>query len=103
MERRCRIVLEPGPTGTAITLSVRGKIDEEALAEMDQLLTKARGERMRIYIDLGEVTLVDHEAARALAARILPDAICTNCPEYLRRWIGADAGPDLGPDLRNKP
>ncbi len=47
---------------------------------------------MRIYVDLSEVTLVDHETARHLSGAHRPDVTYVNCPSYLRRWILSDPG-----------
>jgi hypothetical protein len=87
MEHRCRILKESDPASGAITLSVRGKLDEEALAALENSFHDPRAERMRIYVDLSEVTLVDHETARCLSRAHLPDVTYVNCPSYLRRWI----------------
>ena len=50
------------PRESYITLAIQGKVDEEVTAELDQWLHDARNAQMRIYIDLSEVTLMNHEA-----------------------------------------
>ncbi len=92
MEHPCRILQKSDPAAGAITLSIRGKFDEEALAALENSLHDARVERMRIYVDLSEVTLVDHETARHLSGAHRPDVTYVNCPSYLRRWILSDPG-----------
>jgi hypothetical protein len=87
---RDRIMAERNPIERAITLSIRGKFDEEAGTELERCLHQAREQRMRVYLDLSEVTLVDQAAARYLAEAGQPDVSCVNCPAWLQRWILAD-------------
>jgi anti-anti-sigma regulatory factor len=87
MGQPCRITRQQGPSERSITLSLQGKVDEAAMAELDRCLHEARSARMRIYVDLSEVTLMDREAARHMGS-YLPDVIYVNCPAYLCPWIG---------------
>jgi hypothetical protein len=98
MEHRCSILLESDPASGAITLSIRGKLDGEAIATLESSLRGPRAERMRIYVDLSEVTLVDHETVRYLSGARQPDVTYVNCPDYLRRWIFSDVSD--GPVMR---
>jgi hypothetical protein len=44
-------------------------------------------ETKRVVLDLAEVTLVDREAVRFLAACDVRGIGLRNCPEFIREWI----------------
>jgi len=44
-------------------------------------------ERGRMVLDLKEVTLVDREAVRFLAACETKGSVLRNCPAFVREWI----------------
>lgn len=76
-----------------VTLALSGRIWEENLAEVQQLLdTESKPEN--ITLDLHEVKLVDREAVRFLAACEARGIILKNCPAYIRQWISR--GNDIG-------
>jgi anti-anti-sigma regulatory factor len=87
MEQRCRIVREDDAAPDAITFSIRGKFDEEAVTAFQERVHSARNERMRIYVDVSEITLVDLDAARCLRTEQQAGVTFLNCPAYLRPWI----------------
>ncbi len=88
METHYKITTESRPAERAITLLLNGKFSEDALPELEQSISEARGAHQRIYIDLSEVTLVDRKAVQYFSNQADQDVKLVNCPIYLRRWIG---------------
>jgi len=88
MEAHYSITMEPHPAERYVRLLLNGKFSEEALADLKQTISKARGAHQRIYIDLSEVTLVDRKAVQYFSSEAGDDVKLVNCPIYLRRWIG---------------
>ena len=76
-------VLSNDPEG--MTLALEGKIDAEALRQIDRLIKGSR--QNRIVLDLGEVTLLDRVAARFLAGQLRRGCELMNCPLYIKHWI----------------
>ena len=65
-------------------LRVSGRIDAESLAELRM--------QMQIHsspmaLELGEVTLVDADAVRFLAAAEAAGTELRNCPLFIREWM----------------
>ncbi len=87
METHYKITTEPHPAEQAVTLWLNGKFCEDALPELKQSISEARGAQQRIYIDLSEVTLVDRKAVQYFSEQADDDVKLVNCPIYLRRWI----------------
>jgi anti-anti-sigma regulatory factor len=88
MEGHYTIITTPDPVERSITLLLNGKFSEDALPELEQSISQARGAHQRIYIDLSEVTLVDRKAIQYFSRQAEHDVKLVNCPIYLRRWIG---------------
>ena len=91
MQSHYKITVEPHPAGHAITLLLNGKFSEDALPDLEQSISQARGSHDRVYIDLSEVTLVDRKAVQYFSRQADHDVKLVNCPIYLRRWIGQDS------------
>ena len=91
MEAQYKITLAPNPAEHAITLLLNGKFSEDALPDLEQSLSRARGSHERVYIDLSEVTLVDRKAVQYFSSQANHDVKLVNCPIYLRRWIRQDS------------
>lgn len=87
MQAHYTITTEPHPAERSITLWLNGKIGEDALPELEQSISEARGAQQRIYIDLSEVTLVDRKAVQYFSEQANHDVKLVNCPIYLRHWI----------------
>lgn len=87
MEARYSITTEPHPAERAVTLWLNGKLCEEAIPELQQSISDARGAHQLIFIDLSEVTLVDRKAVEYISEQASSDIKLVNCPIYLRRWI----------------
>ena len=87
MEMHYKITAEANPAECAVTFLLNGKFGEDALPELDQSISEARGSNQRIYIDLSEVTLVDRKAVQYFSEQALGDVKLINCPIYLRSWI----------------
>jgi anti-anti-sigma regulatory factor len=76
----------------SVTLTLSGRIDEEHVPELRQLLEADAGVP-DITIDLDEVRLVDRKAVKFLAACEARGIKLKQCPSYIREWIetGSDA------------
>lgn len=74
-----------------VTYALSGRIGEENLAELQQLLeTESKAEN--ITLDLREVKLVDRQAVRFLAACEARGMNLKNCPSYIRQWVRGGRG-----------
>jgi anti-anti-sigma regulatory factor len=87
MQTLYTITTELNPAECAVTLWLNGKFCEEAIPELEQSISDARGAHQRITIDLSEVTLVDRKAVEYISEQASGDIKLVNCPLYLRRWI----------------
>lgn len=87
MQTHYKITTESHPLERSVTLLLNGKFSEDALPELEQSISEARGARQRIYIDLSEVTLVDRKAVQYFSEQAGHDVKLVNCPIYLRQWI----------------
>jgi ABC-type transporter Mla MlaB component len=75
------------PSEPSVTLSLNGKLSEDAIPELELSIVEARESNRRVYIDLSEVTLVDRKAVQYISEQAAHDVKVVNCPVYLRRWI----------------
>src|SRR5262249_29654517 len=71
---------------TVLVLS--GEMDKELAARVQELL--GTEERVRIFLDLKEVTLVNRAAVQFLARVESEGVRILNCPDYVRSWIVAE-------------
>lgn len=87
MQAHYKIITEPHPAERSITLLLNGKFGEDAIPELEQSISDARGAHQRVFIDLSEVTLVDRKAVQYISDQASSEIKLVNCPIYLRRWI----------------
>jgi ABC-type transporter Mla MlaB component len=87
METSYKITTETRPAGLGVTILLNGKFSEDALPDLDNSISQARGSHQAVSIDLSEVTLVDRKAAQYFSDQASHDVKIVNCPIYLRRWI----------------
>ncbi len=87
METKYKIKAEQNPGEHTVTLLLNGKFSEDALPDLVQSISDARGSHQRIYIDLSEVTLVDRKTVQYFSDQAGQNVKLVNCPIYLRRWI----------------
>jgi hypothetical protein len=66
------------------TLQLRGRIQS---ANIGDIQAQMDDEHVRIFMDLGEVTLVDVEVVRFLSECEGGAIILVHCPPYVREWI----------------
>ena len=71
-----------------IVFALSGEMDGEHAAGLQSLLAAEVG--TPVLLDLEDVTLVDREAVRFLAAVEVSGVQIVNCPEYVRTWIAAE-------------
>ena len=71
-----------------VTLAVGGKITKDALPQIDRFVASHR-RGMRVSIDLSEVTLLDHAAARFFDRLLRGGVELVNCPRYIGPWISS--------------
>jgi len=67
-----------------------GVLDIDHTARLQELLATVSGDR--VVLDLTDITLVDRDAVGFLARVEMAGTEIVNCPEYVRRWIGAENG-----------
>jgi hypothetical protein len=58
-------------------------------------------EHVRIFMDLGEVTLVDVEVVRFLSECEGGGVILVHCPPYVREWILRERAEGASPHVPN--
>jgi anti-anti-sigma regulatory factor len=87
MQTLYTITTEQHPAEHAVTLCLNGKFCEDAIPQLEQSISDARGAHQRIIIDLSEVTLVDRKAVEYISEQASSDIKLVNCPLYLRHWI----------------
>ena len=66
------------------TLRLIGRFQSEHIETLKELIEESRG---RVALDLGEVTLIDVDAVRFLAASKSAGIELAHCPPYIREWI----------------
>jgi hypothetical protein len=70
--------------GTSVVFVLCGRIEPEHLAELQALVD---AETHAVVLDLKEVTLVDRDTIRFLAACEGNRIEVRNCPAYVRQWL----------------
>ena len=83
-----------------VVFRLTGRMNAENLGEVESLLESEMADH-RIVLDLEDLTLVDREAIRFLAAREARGVVLRNCPPYIREWITreGDTSKSRGPVL----
>ena len=78
-----------------VIFTLSGRIQAEDLDELSRLLElEATGSHTAL--DLKDVTLVDRDAVKFLAACEADSIKLENCPAYVREWIGRESGGPSG-------
>jgi anti-anti-sigma regulatory factor len=78
-----------------VIFTLSGRIEAEDLDELRRVL-ELEGAGSHIALDLKDVTLVDREAVKFLAACEADSIKLENCPAYVREWIGRESGEPRG-------
>ena len=68
--------------------ALSGRIEEQDVSELQKLIRSER-EGAAITFDLDEVRLVDRQAVKFFAACESRGITLSNCPSYVREWMGA--------------
>jgi hypothetical protein len=76
--------IEKEPNGHTTTLQLSGRIQS---ANIGDIQAQMDDEHVRIFMDLGEVTLVDVEVVRFLSECEDGGIVLVHCPPYVREWI----------------
>jgi hypothetical protein len=76
--------IEKESNGHTTTLRLRGRIQP---ANMGNIRAQLDDDRVRIFMDLDEVTLVDVEIVRFLSECENRGIVLVHCPPYVRAWI----------------
>jgi anti-anti-sigma regulatory factor len=66
-----------------------GRLNAENVAELQSLVQSESKNRL-VILDLKDVTLVDRDAVRVLEQCEKAHIRLTNCPAYIREWIGQE-------------
>ena len=72
-----------------VVFTLSGRLDADHLEELPALLT-SEGDSRRIVLYLKDVVLVDRDAVRFLVGCESDGIEITNCPMYIRAWIGRE-------------
>ncbi len=67
-----------------VVLALSGRIDVEALPELQRLV---EAEDQDLVLDLKDLKLVDRDTVRFLAGCEADGTQLVNCPQYIREWI----------------
>ena len=67
-----------------VLLHMSGHLQEVHVSMIEELITK---ETDPVILDLAEVTLIDREAVRFLAACEARGIGLRNCPRFIRAWM----------------
>ena len=67
-----------------VLLHISGHLQEVHVSMIEELIAK---ETDPVILDLAEVTLVDRQAVKFLAACDVRGIELRNCPEFIREWI----------------
>ena len=70
--------------GRLVLLHISGHLQEEHVSMIEEFIAH---ETDTVVLDLAEVTLVDREAVRFLAAFDVRGIKFRNCPEFVREWM----------------
>ena len=76
--------IENESDGHTTTLQLSGRIQS---ANIGDIRAQMDDEHVRIFMDLGEVTLVDVEVVRFLSECEDRGIALVHCPPYVREWI----------------
>jgi anti-anti-sigma regulatory factor len=69
-----------------VVFTLSGRMDAENLTELETLMTSEADGR-HIVLDLGDLTLVDHDAVSFLKRCEADNITLRNCPAYIREWM----------------
>ncbi|HEX4663162.1 MAG TPA: hypothetical protein VH196_02150 [Terriglobales bacterium] len=67
-----------------VLFHISGHLQEVHVSMIEELIAE---ETYRVVLDLAEVTLVEREAVRFLAACGMRGIGFRNCPEFIREWM----------------
>ena len=81
--------------GAAVTIRMSGDFHREHIAE---LKTQLEDQRLRMILDLKDVTLVDVDVIRFLAVCQRNGIKIVHCPQYIRDWISREHESPRGKD-----
>jgi hypothetical protein len=76
--------IEKESAGDTTRLRLSGRIQ---LANISDIRAQMNDDRVRLLLDLGEVTLVDVEVVRFLSDCEDGGIVLVQCPLYVREWI----------------
>jgi ABC-type transporter Mla MlaB component len=85
----------------SVTFAVAGDIDREHLPALKKVVEEAEKMRRRVTLDLHDVTLVDRESLRFLAAAREEGLRLSRCPAYVRKWVTQECRAEI-PKKRKK-
>ncbi len=78
-----------------VIFTLSGRIEAEDIDELRRLF-KLEATGCHIALDMKDVTLVNRDAVKFLAACEADSIKLENCPAYVREWIGRESGGPRG-------
>jgi anti-anti-sigma regulatory factor len=79
--------IEKESDGRTTILRLSGRIQS---AHLDAIQAQMGNDRVRMILDLSEVTVVDVEVVRFLSGREKAGIELVHCPPYVREWIARE-------------
>ena len=90
--------IEKESNGHTTTLRPSGRIQS---ANIGNIRAQINDDRVRIFMDLDEVTLVDVEVVRFLSECEDRGIVLVHCPPYVREWILRERTEGAKPQVPN--
>ena len=90
--------IERESNGPTTTLRLSGRIQS---ANIGNIRAQIDDDRVRIFMDLDEVTLVDVEGVRFLSECEDGGIVLVHCPPYVREWILRERAEGAQPQVPN--
>ena len=70
-----------------VVFALCGRIEDQDVAELQRILALEKANR-HLVLDLKNVTIVDRDAVKFLSRCEAKGIQLSNCPAYIREWIG---------------
>jgi hypothetical protein len=90
--------IERESNGPTTTLRLSGRIQS---ANIGNIRAQIDDDRVRIFMDLDKVTVVDVEVVRFLSECEDPGIVLVHCPPYVREWILRERAEGAQPQVPN--
>jgi ABC-type transporter Mla MlaB component len=80
-------ITSTGDQPDLVTFLLAGKVSEDAVVRLDEMINRAKQSHKSVVLDLSEVTLLDRTTVVFFAEQMERGVRVVNCPSYIQRWI----------------